>query len=195
MALCAEAFSCWWINEVLSARYHFSATGAKLPPSPNSSTELRFYTILLFWRLLRTLYLITVLNTIPHESPDHEPVHPGNGSYRHKMMTTSQLLHIAGSVIFVRVWNFRKIQLNITQSLFSNLLLLLKKVCRARLRESDIHPISPKTPAPQYQPIDRKKRKGKRVEDYIVGIEQRRPIKKALALLLKPASPTHQIRG
>ena len=26
--------------------------------------------------------------------------------------------------------------------------------------------ISPKTPAPQYQPMDRKKRKGKRVEDY-----------------------------
>ena len=46
------------------------------------------------------------------------------------------------------------------------LLLLLKKVGSARLRESGIHPISPKTPAPQYQPIDRKKRKGKNVEDY-----------------------------
>ena len=46
------------------------------------------------------------------------------------------------------------------------LLLLLKKVSSARMGESDIHPISPKTPAPQYQPIDRKKRKGKRVEDY-----------------------------
>ena len=46
------------------------------------------------------------------------------------------------------------------------LLLLLKKVGGARLGESDIHPISAKTPAPQYQPIDRKKRKGKRVEDY-----------------------------
>ena len=45
-------------------------------------------------------------------------------------------------------------------------LLLLKKVSSARLRESDIHPISPKAPAPQYQPIDRKKRKGKTVEDY-----------------------------
>ena len=45
-------------------------------------------------------------------------------------------------------------------------LLLLKKVSSARLRESDVHPICPKTPAPQYQPIDRKKRKGKRVEDY-----------------------------
>ena len=33
-------------------------------------------------------------------------------------------------------------------------------------RETDIHPISPKTPALQYQPIDRKKRKRKRVEDY-----------------------------
>ena len=46
------------------------------------------------------------------------------------------------------------------------LLLLLKKVSSARLGDSDIHPISPKTPAPQYQPIDRKKRKGMRVEDY-----------------------------
>ena len=45
-------------------------------------------------------------------------------------------------------------------------LLLFKKVGSARLRESDVHPISPKTPAPQYQPIDRKKRKVKRVEDY-----------------------------
>ena len=35
-----------------------------------------------------------------------------------------------------------------------------------RLGESDVHPISPKTPAPEYQPIDRKKRKGKRVVDY-----------------------------
>ena len=49
--------------------------------------------------------------------------------------------------------------------LFLTLLLLLKKVCSARLRESDIHPISPKTTAPKYQPIDRKKRKIKRVED------------------------------
>ena len=48
-------------------------------------------------------------------------------------------------------------------------LLLLKKVGSARLRESDVQLISPKTPAPQYQPIDRKKRKGKRVEDYTRG--------------------------
>ena len=46
------------------------------------------------------------------------------------------------------------------------LLLLLKEVDSARLRESDVHPISPKTPALQDKPIDRKKRKGKRVEDY-----------------------------
>ena len=45
-------------------------------------------------------------------------------------------------------------------------LLLLKKVGSARLRQSGIHPISPKTPAPQYQSIDRKKRKGKGVEDH-----------------------------
>ena len=36
----------------------------------------------------------------------------------------------------------------------SQILLLLKKVGSARLRENDIHPISPKTSAPQYQPID-----------------------------------------
>ena len=46
------------------------------------------------------------------------------------------------------------------------ILLLLKKAMSARLRESDIHPISPKTPAPQYQPIDGEKRKGKIVEDH-----------------------------
>ena len=45
------------------------------------------------------------------------------------------------------------------------LLLLLNEVGCARLRESDLHPISPKTPALQYQPIDRKKRNGKIVED------------------------------
>ena len=44
--------------------------------------------------------------------------------------------------------------------------ILFNEVCSARLRDSDIHPISPKTPAPQYQPIDRKKRKGKIVDDY-----------------------------
>ena len=74
------------------------------------------------------------------------------------------------------------------------LLLLLKEVGSARLRESDIHSISPKTPPPQYQLLDRKKRKGKRVEDY----SRDRAVyanKKALALLLKPASPTPSNTG
>ena len=39
------------------------------------------------------------------------------------------------------------------------LLLLLKEVGSARLKESDLHPISPMTLAPQYQPIDRKMRR------------------------------------
>ena len=47
------------------------------------------------------------------------------------------------------------------------LLLLLKEVGSAKLRESDVHPISPKTSSPQYQPMDRNTRKGKIVEDYI----------------------------
>ena len=43
---------------------------------------------------------------------------------------------------------------------------VLKKVVgSAKLRESDILPICSKTPAPQFQPIDRKKIKGKIVED------------------------------
>ena len=41
------------------------------------------------------------------------------------------------------------------------LLLLLKKIGNARPGEGDCHPISPKTPAPHYQPIEEKKRKGK----------------------------------
>ena len=39
--------------------------------------------------------------------------------------------------------------------------LLLKKIGNARPGEGDCHPISPKTPAPHYQPIEEKKRKGK----------------------------------
>ena len=41
------------------------------------------------------------------------------------------------------------------------LLSLLKKIGNARPGEGDWHPISPKTPAPHYQPIEEKKRKGK----------------------------------
>ena len=70
----------------------------------------------------------------------------------------------------------------------------MKKVGSARLKESDIHPISPKTPATQNQPIDRKKIKGKRVEDY--GRDRAAESKKeGLALLLKPASPTPSNKG
>ena len=72
--------------------------------------------------------------------------------------------------------------------------LLLKEVGSARLRESDIYPISPKTQAPQYQPIDRKKRKGKILEDYSKD-RAAEANKKALALLLKPASPTPSKTG
>ena len=64
----------------------------------------------------------------------------------------------------------------------------------ARLRESDIHPISPKTPALQYQPIDRKKRKGKRVEDYSRD-RVAQANKRTLALLLKPVGPTPSNTG
>ena len=74
------------------------------------------------------------------------------------------------------------------------IIMLLKEVGSARLRASDMHPISPKTPSPQYQPIDRKKRKVKIVEDYSRGREVYAN-KKALALLLKPANPTPSNTG
>ena len=72
------------------------------------------------------------------------------------------------------------------------LLLLLKKVGSARLRESDIQIIQhirPKTLAQEYQPKDWKKRKGRILEDYNRD-RAAYANKKALALLLKPASPT-----
>ena len=59
-----------------------------------------------------------------------------------------------------------KVFLNLSVYLKFLLLLLLKEVGSARLRESDIQAISRKTPATQYQPIDRKKRNGEIVEDY-----------------------------
>ena len=74
-----------------------------------------------------------------------------------------------------------------------HILLLLKVVGSARLRESDIHPISPKTPAPQYEPIGRKNRKGKIVEDYSRD-RAAKANKKVLALLLKSRPvPHHRI--
>ena len=73
-------------------------------------------------------------------------------------------------------------------------IIIIKKVVSARLRESDVHPISPKTPVPQYQTIDRKNRKGKRVEDYSRD-RTAEDNKEALALLLKPASPTPSNTG
>ena len=74
------------------------------------------------------------------------------------------------------------------------LLLLLKKVGSARLRESEIHNISPKIPVSHYQPIDRKKRKGKIVEDYSTD-RAAYANKKTLDRLLKPASPTPSHTG
>ena len=56
-------------------------------------------------------------------------------------------------------------------------------------RESDIHPMSLKTPTPQYQPFDRKKRTGKIVEGY--GRDRAAQAnKKTWAMILKPDSET-----
>ena len=72
-------------------------------------------------------------------------------------------------------------------------LLLLKNVGSARVRKSDINPIGSKTPAPQYQPIDRKKRE-RRIEDYSRD-RAAKANKNALAQLLKPTSPTPSNTG
>ena len=84
------------------------------------------------------------------------------------------LLSLYGLVFYG--WGLRtdKVLIALSQSCIANLFLIIiiiilslkKKVDSARLRESDVHPISPKTPAPQHQLKDGKKRKGKRVEDY-----------------------------
>ena len=73
-------------------------------------------------------------------------------------------------------------------------LLLLKEAGSARLRESDVHTNSPKTAAPQYQAIDRKKRKGKIEEGYSRD-RAANANKKALGLLLKSESSTPSKTG
>ena len=69
-------------------------------------------------------------------------------------------------------------------------------VVGARLRESDVQctPYQSEDPSQQYQNIDRKKRKGKRVEDYSRD-RAAYANKEALALLLKPANPTPSNTG
>ena len=48
------------------------------------------------------------------------------------------------------------------------IIIIIKKgrQCKAERAYQSIHPISPKTSALPYQPIDRQKRKGKRAKDY-----------------------------
>ena len=67
----------------------------------------------------------------------------------------------------------------------------LIKVGNARLGEFDLHSICPKTPAPHYQPIERKKMKG--VEDKMGASSLGN--KKSLAILLKPARPAPSNAG
>ena len=130
---------------------------------------------------LRTMASVTVyIDPIDWPSPL-----PFTELYRHLHGANARYLQIT-SVLRVMRTRFTEVQNQQALAMLPSetlvrfaklLLLLLKKGSNAGLGESDIHPISPKTPAPQYQPIDRKKRKGKRVET-IVGIEQLRQIKK-----------------
>ena len=61
--------------------------------------------------------------------------------------------------------NAQKIRTRTTSCIIIIIIIIIKKVRQCKV-ESDIHPISSKISAPQYQPIDRKKRKGKIVEVY-----------------------------
>ena len=58
----------------------------------------------------------------------------------------------------------------------------------AGMGESGLHRISPKTPALQYQPVYRRTRKGKIIEDYSSD-RAAQANEKAQALLFKPSSP------
>ena len=70
-----------------------------------------------------------------------------------------------------------------------NIFIIIIKKARQCKAEREIHTLSVrKAPTPQYQPIDREKKKGK-VEHYSRD-RAAEAIKKALALLLKPESPT-----
>ena len=87
----------------------------------------------------------------------------------HRTIVQNIIITIICSFLFFGPANIYRPNLGkvwLVRSNMKQLLLLLKKVGSARLRESDIHPNSSKTSSLQYQPIDRKKRKGKRVEDY-----------------------------
>ena len=83
-----------------------------------------------------------------------------NGHRQEWLGSTTTNRHGVAAFDFVTVSGCDQLVVDQTNACGLTLLLLLlfKKVSSARLGESDIHPISPKTPAPQYQPIDRNKR-------------------------------------
>ena len=75
------------------------------------------------------------------------------------------------------------------------LYIIIKKRSAVQGWERMIYTLSVRRPQPpQYQPRDRKKRNGKRVEDYSRD-RAAWANKEALALLLKPASPTQLKMG
>ena len=57
------------------------------------------------------------------------------------------------------------------------IIIIIKKGRQCKAERECYTPYQSEDLSPQCQPIDRKKRKGKRVEDYSIGIEQLRPIK------------------
>ena len=77
------------------------------------------------------------------------------------------LVVFLGDKALVRIGqhNLKALLIQSNKSCVASLLLLLllssKKIGNARPGEGDWHPISPKTPAPHYQHIEEKKRKGK----------------------------------
>ena len=73
--------------------------------------------------------------------------------------------------------------------LLKGILLLVKEVGSARLRESDFTPYQSNDPSPTIPTYRQKEEKGKNNKRQ-KGIEQLRPIRKALTQLLKPSSLT-----
>ena len=70
-----------------------------------------------------------------------------------------KLLFISPSFLWLSCFSRPTWRLKIETNHLALLLLLLKIVGNARMGENGLHYISPKTPATQYQPIERKKRK------------------------------------
>ena len=74
------------------------------------------------------------------------------GIYRHVWGPQTRIMSTGMDSVYRHVWCLQTCII---------IIIVKKKIGNTRPGEGDCHPISPKTPAPHYQPIEEKKRKGK----------------------------------